>query len=109
MAVIISSHKNTVAMMNSIHSLLSENHPYTLFMASLLFRLHGLSLNLICTYANSSSGITVPHVSAFLSGRVHRAVPSHQTDKLSSGRECLHEIKHDGFRVIARQKELRVR
>src|SRR6266511_215855 len=36
MAVIISSHKSTVAMMNSIHSLLSENHPYTLFMASLL-------------------------------------------------------------------------
>jgi hypothetical protein len=36
MAVIISSHKSTVAMMNSIHSLLSENHPCTLFMASLL-------------------------------------------------------------------------
>jgi hypothetical protein len=36
MAVIISSHKNTVAMMNSVHSLLSENHPCTLFMASLL-------------------------------------------------------------------------
>ena len=26
MAVIISSHKSTVAMMNSIHTLLSENH-----------------------------------------------------------------------------------
>jgi hypothetical protein len=36
MAVIISSHKTNVAMMNSIHSLLSENHPCTLFMASLL-------------------------------------------------------------------------
>jgi ABC transporter substrate binding protein len=35
MAVIISSHKSTVAMMNSIHTLLSENHPCTLFMASL--------------------------------------------------------------------------
>jgi hypothetical protein len=29
MAVIISSHRRTVAMMNSIHSLLSENHPCT--------------------------------------------------------------------------------
>jgi hypothetical protein len=36
MAVIISSHRTTVAMMNSIHTLLSENHPCTLFMASLL-------------------------------------------------------------------------
>src|SRR5262249_61786762 len=35
MAVIISSHKSTVAMMNSIHTLLSENHPCTSFMASL--------------------------------------------------------------------------
>jgi hypothetical protein len=35
MAVIISSHKSTVGMMNSIHTLLSENHPCTLFMASL--------------------------------------------------------------------------
>ena len=32
-AVIISSHKSTVAMMNSIHTLLSENHPCALFMA----------------------------------------------------------------------------
>jgi hypothetical protein len=35
MAVIISSHRTTVAMMNSIHTLLSENHPCTSFMASL--------------------------------------------------------------------------
>jgi hypothetical protein len=35
MTVIISSHKSTVAMMNSIHTLLSENHPCTSFMASL--------------------------------------------------------------------------
>jgi hypothetical protein len=35
MAIIISSHRTTVAMMNSIHTLLSENHPCTLFMASL--------------------------------------------------------------------------
>jgi hypothetical protein len=29
MAVIISSHRRNVAMMNSIHTLLSENHPCT--------------------------------------------------------------------------------
>src|SRR5260370_19957159 len=32
MAVIVSSHRTTAATMNSIHSLLSENHPCTLFM-----------------------------------------------------------------------------
>jgi ATP-dependent DNA ligase len=32
-----------------------------------------------------------------------------KTNKLLSGREWLHEIKHDGFRVIARKKGLRVR
>jgi hypothetical protein len=36
MAVIVSSQRTTAAAMNSIHSLLSENHPCTLFMASLL-------------------------------------------------------------------------
>ncbi len=41
--VIISSHKTTVAMMNSIHSLLSENHPCTSFMASLLSATHAPS------------------------------------------------------------------
>ena len=35
MATIIISHRTTVAMMNSIHVLLSENHPCTLFMVSL--------------------------------------------------------------------------
>jgi bifunctional non-homologous end joining protein LigD len=32
-----------------------------------------------------------------------------KTDKLPSSRECLHEIKHDGFRVIARKNGRRVR
>src|SRR5262245_57741038 len=35
MATIIISHRTTVAMTNSIHALLSENHPWTLFMVSL--------------------------------------------------------------------------
>jgi|SRR5262245_13126457 len=36
MTTIIISHRTTVAMTNSIHALLSENHPCTLFMVSLL-------------------------------------------------------------------------
>jgi bifunctional non-homologous end joining protein LigD len=32
-----------------------------------------------------------------------------KTDKLPSGRHWLHEIKHDGFRVIARKNGARVR
>jgi hypothetical protein len=71
MAVIVSSHKTTAATMNSIHSLLSENHPCTLFMASLLLAtmLHRTkhiitstvddgALNLIRTYANAITHCT---------------------------------------------------
>src|SRR5262245_51410158 len=36
MALIVSSQKTTARAMNSIHTLLSENHPCTLFMVSLL-------------------------------------------------------------------------
>jgi bifunctional non-homologous end joining protein LigD len=36
--------------------------------------------------------------------RFHLAVSPNQTDRLPSGSEWLHEIKHDGFRVIARKK-----
>jgi bifunctional non-homologous end joining protein LigD len=32
-----------------------------------------------------------------------------QTDKLPSGSEWLHEIKHDGFRIIARKKGAQVK
>jgi bifunctional non-homologous end joining protein LigD len=32
-----------------------------------------------------------------------------KTDKLPSSREWLHEIKHDGFRIIARKNGARVR
>jgi ATP-dependent DNA ligase len=32
-----------------------------------------------------------------------------KTDKLPSGSEWLHEIKHDGFRIIARKKGAHVR
>jgi ATP-dependent DNA ligase len=50
-----------------------------------------------------------PHVAAYPAGRVHRAVPSNQTSQLPSGRQWLHEIKHDGFRVIARKDGAKVR
>jgi len=36
-------------------------------------------------------------------------VPSNQTDKLPSGSQWLHEIKHDGFRIIARKNGSRVK
>jgi len=32
-----------------------------------------------------------------------------KTDKLPSGSQWLHEIKHDGFRIIARKDDQRVR
>jgi bifunctional non-homologous end joining protein LigD len=41
-------------------------------------------------------------------GFVPPCLPS-KTDKLPSGREWLHEIKHDGFRVIARKNGAQVR
>jgi ATP-dependent DNA ligase len=37
---------------------------------------------------------------AFPPGRVHRAVPSDQTTKSPYGGQWLHEIKHDGFRML---------
>jgi bifunctional non-homologous end joining protein LigD len=36
-------------------------------------------------------------------------VPPYQTDKLPSGSQWLHEIKHDGFRIIATKDGDRVR
>jgi hypothetical protein len=41
-------------------------------------------------------------------GFIVPCLPS-KADKLPSGREWLHEIKHDGFRVIARKKGSQVR
>ena len=42
----------------------------------------------------------VRDAAAYPPGRVHRAVPLNQkSDKLPSGSQWLHEIKHDGFRV----------
>jgi hypothetical protein len=54
-------------------------------------------------------GLSSPHAAAYLPCRLHRAVPSTKTDELPSGDPWLHEIKHDGFRVIARKDGDRVR
>jgi bifunctional non-homologous end joining protein LigD len=43
-----------------------------------------------------------------LAGFIAPCLPS-KTDRLPSGSEWLHEIKHDGFRVIARKAGVRVR
>jgi ATP-dependent DNA ligase len=49
-----------------------------------------------------------PHVAAYLAGRVHRAVPPDHAIA-DHGGLWLHEIKHDGFRIIARKDGERVR
>ena len=41
-------------------------------------------------------------------GFIAPCLPS-KTDKLPSGSQWLHEIKHDGFRIIARKTGTRVR
>jgi ATP-dependent DNA ligase len=44
----------------------------------------------------------------FPAGFISPCLPT-KTDKLPSGSQWLHEIKHDGFRVIARKKGAQVR
>ena len=46
--------------------------------------------------------------SACLAGGLHRALPPHPASQPPSGELWLHEIKHDGFRVIAREDGTRV-
>jgi bifunctional non-homologous end joining protein LigD len=46
---------------------------------------------------------------AFASCRLHRPLPPDKNRKLPSGGQWLHEIKHDGFRVVARKDGDRVR
>ena len=50
-----------------------------------------------------------PHVAAYPAGRFIAPCLPTKTDKLPSGSEWLHEIKHDGFRVIARKNGAQVR
>jgi ATP-dependent DNA ligase len=47
--------------------------------------------------------------SACPAGGLRRAVPPHQRSASPSGDQWLHEIKHDGFRVIARKEGKRVK
>ena len=46
-----------------------------------------------------------PHAaaSAYPAGRVHSALPTDESAQAAFGALWLHEIKHDGFRVIARK------
>ena len=46
-----------------------------------------------------------PHAaaSAYSAGRVRPALPTDESAEAGSGALWLHEIKHDGFRVIARK------
>jgi ATP-dependent DNA ligase len=39
-----------------------------------------------------------PHVAAYPPGHIAPCLPT-KTDKLPSGSQWLHEIKHDGFRI----------
>jgi bifunctional non-homologous end joining protein LigD len=62
-------------------------------------------------------GLSVAVLVAYLAHMLQRTFPAGfiapclptKTDKLPSGSQWLHEIKHDGFRVIARKDGPRVR
>ena len=62
-------------------------------------------------------GLSVAALAAYLAHMLQRTFPAGfiapclptKTDKLPSGSQWLHEIKHDGFRVIARKDGDRVR
>jgi ATP-dependent DNA ligase len=49
------------------------------------------------------------HVAAYSSGRLHRAVSPVKAPQPPTGALWLHEVKHDGFRVIARKHGARVK
>ena len=51
----------------------------------------------------------IPHVAAYSPGRFIAPCLPTKTDKLPSGSQWLHEIKHDGFRIIARKNGAQVR
>jgi ATP-dependent DNA ligase len=48
------------------------------------------------------------HMRTVPAGFIAPCLPT-KTDKLPSGSDWLHEIKHDGFRIIARKKGAQVR
>jgi hypothetical protein len=87
MATIITSHRTTVTMMNSIHALLSENHPCTLFMVSLPSGYHAppnpihyhilrLMTNppVVACYASVSGQSPSHRLGAFLVGSFNRVL-----------------------------------
>ena len=50
----------------------------------------------------------IMHMRTLPAGFIAPCLPT-KTDKLPSGSDWLHEIKHDGFRIIARKNGARVR
>ena len=66
----------------------------------------GSALRLPLPFLNSAHA---PVTSAYLAHRLHPAVPAHQGPTTARRVVWLHEIKHDGFRVIARKDGARVR
>jgi len=60
-----------------------------------------------CTHRHAS--LFSPYVAAYPpAGFIAPCLPT-KTDKLPSGSQWLHEIKHDGFRIIARKNGAQVR
>ena len=70
----------------------------------------------VATFAGFGSVAFTP-AQFYLSHMLQRALPGEfvapclptKTDKLPSGSQWLHEIKHDGFRIIARKNGAQVR
>jgi bifunctional non-homologous end joining protein LigD len=52
--------------------------------------------------------LELPPPRTFLAGFIAPCLPT-KTDKLPSGSDWLHEIKHDGLRIIARKNGAQVR
>src|SRR5262245_27833590 len=82
-------------------------------MLSVVLAQHCYTLRPAGFLADSHPGMRCPisrHVAyAYSTDRLHRAVPPHKAHTLPSGGLWLHEIKHDGFRVIARKIGAQVR
>ena len=60
------------------------------------------------TSTSAAYEFSQPFPASFAAG-LHRTVPSYASDRCKSGPEWVHEIKHDGYRLIARRSDDRVR
>jgi hypothetical protein len=83
MATIIISHRTTVAMMNSIHALLSENHPCTLLMVASI-GYHDPPISIHYNMLRSDDGAAPGGVLSSASGQFDWS-PSWRTGRESQG------------------------